>query len=103
MEEILVGRIDDPLVVWIKDTANRQALLLDEVADQDIVNSVVEVGYADDLTDDQLDARRGRAGSISDRLLSFRKRSLRCDERSVCPEQETAESKNSRRLRTVWT
>src|SRR5450432_4102873 len=43
MEEILVGRIDDPLVVWIKDTANKQALLLDEVADQDIVNSVVEV------------------------------------------------------------
>jgi hypothetical protein len=55
MEEILVGKIDDPLVVWIKDTANKQALLLDEVADQDIVNSVVEVGYADDLTDDQLE------------------------------------------------
>ena len=55
MEEILVGRIDDPLVVWIKDTANKQAPLLDEVADQDILNSVVEVGDADDLTDDQLE------------------------------------------------
>ena len=43
MEEILVGRIDDPLVGWIKDAANKQALLLDEVVDQDFVNSVVEL------------------------------------------------------------
>jgi hypothetical protein len=56
MEEILAGnKEDDPLLVWIKDATNKQALLLDEVVDQDLVNSVVESGYADDLTDDEID------------------------------------------------
>ena len=55
MEEILAGKNDDPLVVWIKDAANKQALPLDEIIDPDLVNSVVEAGYADDLTDDQIE------------------------------------------------
>ena len=56
MEEILAGKKDDdPLLAWIKDVANKQALLLDEVVDPDLVNSVVEKGYAPDLTDDQIE------------------------------------------------
>lgn len=56
MEEILAGKKDDdPLLAWIKDAANKQALLLDEVIDPDLVNSVVESGYAPDLTDDEIE------------------------------------------------
>ena len=56
MEEILAGKkYDDPLLAWIKDAANRKALLLDENIDPDLVNAVVESGYADDLTDDEIE------------------------------------------------
>jgi hypothetical protein len=55
MEEILAGKSDDPLLTWIKDGANKEALLLDEVADPDVVNGVVESGYAKDLTDDEIE------------------------------------------------
>ena len=55
MEEILAGRDDDPLVVWVKNSINKEALLLHEVIDPDLVNTVVESGYADDLTDVQLE------------------------------------------------
>jgi hypothetical protein len=56
MEEILAGKKDDdPLLAWIKDAANKSALLLNEAVDPDLVNTVVEKGYANDLTDDQLE------------------------------------------------
>jgi hypothetical protein len=56
MEEILAGnKDDDPLLAWIKDTANKQALLLDEIIDPDLVDKVVKSGYAEDLTDDELE------------------------------------------------
>jgi hypothetical protein len=56
MEEILAGKKeDDPLLTWIKDAVNRQALSLDEVIDPDLVSRVVERGYAPDLTDDELE------------------------------------------------
>jgi hypothetical protein len=56
MEEILAGnKDDDPLLTWIKDAANKKALLLDEAVDQTIVNNVVEKGYANDLTDDEVE------------------------------------------------
>jgi hypothetical protein len=55
MEEILAGKNDDPLLVWIRDAENKQALLLDEVIDPDLVNSVVVSGYAHDLTDDEIE------------------------------------------------
>jgi hypothetical protein len=56
MEEILAGKKDDdPLLTWIKDPANKQALLLDETVDPDLVNLVVESGYADDLKDDEIE------------------------------------------------
>jgi hypothetical protein len=56
MEEIVAGqKNDDPLLTWIKDAAVKAALLLDEAIDPDLVNSVVEAGDADDLTDDELE------------------------------------------------
>lgn len=56
MEEILAGKKNDDLLLeWIKDAEHKAALLLDEAVDGDMVNSVVEAGYADDLTDDQLE------------------------------------------------
>ena len=59
MEEILAGtKDDDPLLVWIKDAENKKALLLDETVDGDLVNAVVQSGYADDLTDDQIEEIR---------------------------------------------
>jgi len=56
IEEILAGKKgDDPLLAWVGDAENRQALLLNEVVDPDLVNTVVEAGYAADLTDDELE------------------------------------------------
>jgi len=55
MEEILAGKNDDPLLLWMKDAANKRALLLDEMIDPDLVNSVFESGYGADLTDDQIE------------------------------------------------
>lgn len=43
------------MVAWIKDAVNKEALLLDEIVNPDMVNTVVESGYADDLTDDELE------------------------------------------------
>lgn len=56
MEEILAGKKDDdPLLAWLKDAKNKAALLLEESVDPDLVNTVVETGYANDLTDVQLE------------------------------------------------
>lgn len=57
MQEILAGKKkddDDPLLLWLDDAVIKKALLLDENIDPDVVNTVVAVGYADDLTDDEL-------------------------------------------------
>jgi len=56
MEEILAGKKDDDLLLaWMKEAANKTALLLDEAVDADLVNTVVEKGYAPDLTDDEVE------------------------------------------------
>jgi hypothetical protein len=56
MEEILAGKNDDPLLVWIKDSENKQALLLNESIEADLVKMVFETGYSGaDLTDDQIE------------------------------------------------
>jgi hypothetical protein len=55
MEEILAGNNDDPLLLWMKEAANKRALLLDEVIDPDLVNSVLDSGYGTGLTDDQIE------------------------------------------------
>ena len=44
-----VTRADDALARWLK--ANREALLLLEVVDEDLIVSVITVGYAPDLDD----------------------------------------------------
>ena len=38
---------------WLKD--NKNAMLLDESVSADLVANVVDRGYANDLTDDELD------------------------------------------------
>ena len=58
MQEILAGKKkddDDPLLLWLDDAVIKKALLLDEKIDPDVVNTVVEVGYADDLADDEIE------------------------------------------------
>ena len=55
MEEIEEGRDDDPLKVWISNDANKGALLLVETVDAALVQQVVTVGYAPDLTDDEVE------------------------------------------------
>ena len=49
-EEIIVG--NDALTSWLKD--NKNAILLDESVSANMVANVVDRGYANDLTDDEL-------------------------------------------------
>lgn len=55
-EEILAGN-DDDLTRWLKN--NRDALLLDENVAESLVARVTEVGYAPDLSDEEVE-RLGR-------------------------------------------
>ncbi len=56
MEEIQAGRRDNDLLIdWISDADNVGALLLTEDVDADLVQRVVSEGYANDLTDDEVD------------------------------------------------
>ena len=52
-EEIKKG--DDDLAEWIKDGTNKAALLFEEEVDVDLVSFVTDDGYADDLTDDEVE------------------------------------------------
>lgn len=52
-EEIKDG--NDPLAVWAKDPETEKTLLLDEDVDIDLVRRVTEEGYAQDLTDDEIE------------------------------------------------
>jgi hypothetical protein len=55
-EEVLEGRKeDDELLDWVKNDTNRKALLFDEASKPDLVQRVVKEGYADDLTDDEVE------------------------------------------------
>ena len=56
MEEVREGRKDnDPLIDWISQDENADSLLFDEIVDAALVQRVVLIGYADDLTDDEVD------------------------------------------------
>ena len=60
IEEIMAGRKEnDRLLDWITDPLNEQALRLEEDVDPGWVRKVVSEGYADDLTDDEVE-RLGR-------------------------------------------
>lgn len=48
-EEIKEGK--DNLAVWVRETANKQVLVLDEELDPRLVADVINRGYAPDLTD----------------------------------------------------
>src|SRR6267142_3155570 len=54
-EEILAGKDDDELLDWAKKDTNRKALIFDEVSKPDLVQRVVREGYANDLTDDEVE------------------------------------------------
>jgi hypothetical protein len=54
-EEILEGRDDDLLLKWIKVDTHHEALVLKEVVDPKIVQTVVYKGYATDLTDVEIE------------------------------------------------
>lgn len=53
-EEIKDGK-KDLLLDWIAEEASKEALLLDEEADVDLVRKATEEGYADDLSDDEIE------------------------------------------------
>ncbi len=56
MEEVRAGRKDkDPLIDWLSDPEITASLSLEEEVDIDLVQHVVSHGYANDLTDDEVD------------------------------------------------
>jgi hypothetical protein len=56
MEEVREGRrVNDPLIDWISQDENADALLFGEIVDATLVQRVVSIGYADDLTDDEVE------------------------------------------------
>ena len=52
-EEIKDGR--GPLPAWIKAKENKQALIMDKEVDAALVSRVVDIGYADNLADDEVE------------------------------------------------
>lgn len=46
---------DDDLSLWAKEDETVNALLLDEAVDVDLLREVTEQGYANDLTDDEVE------------------------------------------------
>ncbi len=55
IEEVKAGKDGDPLLDWIKNDANLDALRLEESVDSTILQRIVSTGYAPDLTDDELE------------------------------------------------
>ncbi|HZR64801.1 MAG TPA: DUF4411 family protein [Terriglobales bacterium] len=55
-EEVLEGRKEgDALLDWAKNDVTRAALLFKEKCNTDLVRRVVQEGYANDLTDDEVE------------------------------------------------
>lgn len=54
-EEIKEGRDADLLFAWIKEAETKESLVLDEEVDVALVRRVIEEGYANDLTDDEVE------------------------------------------------
>ena len=56
MDEVKAGRQgSDPLLDWLSAPETEAALLLDEAVNASLVQHVVSVGYAPDLTDDEIE------------------------------------------------
>ncbi len=101
MDEILAGqnnqkgkKNEDLLLTWIRQPEFKNALLLDEQVDPELVAAVIERGYAVDLTDTELEEIGRDPFLIAYGTVS----TDRCVDRGVEPEQETPEPKNPRRL-----
>jgi hypothetical protein len=101
MDEILAGqnnqkgkKNEDLLLTWIRQPEIKNALLLDEQVDPELVAAVIERGYAVDLTDTELEEIGRDPFLIAYGTVS----TDRCVDRGVEPEQETPEPKNPRRL-----
>jgi len=55
-EEILAGnRRGDMLLDWVASDSSREALYFDEIVNPTLVRQVVSQGYANDLTDDEVE------------------------------------------------
>jgi len=54
-EEIKEGRDADLLFAWIKEAETKETLVLDEEVDVARVRRVIDEGYANDLTDDEVE------------------------------------------------
>lgn len=55
-EEVIEGRKEgDELLDWVKNDVHRAALIFDEPCKIDLVQHAVKKGYADDLTDDEVE------------------------------------------------
>jgi hypothetical protein len=54
-EEVREGRNDDPLINWLSEDEKLVALSLYESLDVTVVQRVVSTGYADNLTDDEVE------------------------------------------------
>ena len=70
----------DCLAKWLKD--NRDALLLPENVDLDLVDYVISEGYADDLTDDEIETLNEDPVLIAHVLADRERRCLVTTERS---------------------
>ena len=55
IEEIKGGTENDPLFRWIQNEETEKALVLEEDVNLTLVQTVVNDGYADDLTDDEVE------------------------------------------------
>jgi hypothetical protein len=56
LEEVLAGAASaDPLIDWLRDPVTRRAIELPEAVDQRVLQRVVAMGYASDLTDDEIE------------------------------------------------
>lgn len=55
MEELRAGRGKDPLIDWISEDDRSDVLQFEEAVDAGLVQRVVSEGYADDLTDEEVE------------------------------------------------
>ncbi len=71
---------NDDLADWLKD--NKEALLLLEDVDPELVNNVIERGYANDLTDDEIEQLNEDPFLIAYALVATTQRCIVTTERS---------------------
>ena len=78
---------NDDLAIWLKD--NRGAMLLTEDVDSQLINLVISEGYADDLTDDEIEKLNEDPFLIAYALADINRRCVVTTEKSR-PSRERA-------------